>query len=881
MTGFRRGFSVLSRGGLAAALFLLVGALLCFGPVYASPPLPVGALAVAPWALLCAIVAALSGGPRRPRRWRPIALGLLAAGAALALVVVLRGPAGLAGLASAGEASLRLPPGPLDLIGDDLDSLPRARRTRARWSGRLRAPLGGTFRLWANGRGLVRVRLDGRQVLAGDGERLDVATSVSMERGPHAIEVEYERVGPGPRLRLGWETPHAGVLRVPARETIPPRHLGEPRSFAWWVVIDALALLVAVLVALLALAVPWDESRPLPAPRSVSRRETAVAFVGLCAVVAAMSWPLVADLSGSGVFDRPDGRLNAWILAWDAHALLRHPLRLFQAPIFHPLPDALAFSENLLLPAALALPAQLASGPALAYNLALLLGDAVSGLGVYLLVRRAAGDRLAAFAAGAFFAAGIHRWVNMAHLHAQATWFLPFALLAFDRFLERRTLGAGMAVGLLLALQGMSSIYLGAITATLLAVATALALVSERWRGAVLLRLLAGFALAGVLLWPLAEPYLRMRASQGEEFGVATVAAYATTPESYVASAGRFYEALSRRSLEPERVRDPLFPGVLPIALGIAGLAVAPRRYAALALVGSLVAFVLSLGPATGLYLFLHENVVFFRGIRALARFSIVPVLALSVLLGLALAGRRWLRLPALLLLLVEANLSPIAYGRYQPPGPAARWLAGRQGGVAYLPLGEGDTQAMLDSVAHFRPLLNGDSGFVPRPYTRAMELLNDRFGEEALRLLRALDVRHVVSTRELSLPRAASFGDTAIYEVPSGDAAGMPQPAAPTPSLSTAQGLVLDLGAEQAVGRVVFEVGDGEWLERPRVEVSADGRVWRDVAGEASLADATLGLYRDPRWGRGEIRFPGLRARFLRLDPRLPARPGTLGVAP
>jgi hypothetical protein len=586
-------------------------------------------------------------------------------------------------------------------------------------------------------------------------------------------------------------------------------------------------------------------------------------------------------LTSLGPFNRPDGRLNAWILAWDAHAALREPARLFEAPIFHPLPDALAFSENLLLPAVLTVPAQLASGPALAYNLALLLGNALSGLGVHLLVRRVSGDRLAAFVAGAAFASGIHRWVNMAHLHAQATAFLPFALLAFDRFLERRTLGAGLLVGLSLALQGMSSIYLGAITATLLAVATALFALSGRCRGAELLRLLAGFALAVLLLLPLAQPYLRMRAFQGEEFPLETVAAYATTPESYAASAGRFYEGLARRHLDPDRVRDPLFPGLVPLLLGLAGLAVAPRRYAVVAVVGSLVAVTLSFGPVTSVYRLLHENIALFRGIRALARFSIVPVLALSVLLGLALAGRRWLRLLAFVLLLAEANLAPLAYGRREPPSAAARWLAGKDGAVAYLPLGENDTAAMLDSLAHLRPLLNGDSGFVPRPYTRAMELLNDRFGEEAVRLLRALDVRHVVSDRELPLPRAARFGGTVIYEVPPGDRARMPQPATPAPSLVTAEGPVLDLGAERAVGRIVFEVAEGDWLERPRVTASADGRTWQDVAGEASLADATLELYHDPRRGRGEVRFPSLRARFLRLDPRLPARPGTLGVAP
>src|SRR4029077_9072834 len=116
-----------------------------------------------------------------------------------------------------------------------------------------------------------------------------------------------------------------------------------------------------------------------------------------------------------GMTDRPDGRLNAWILAWDVHALLHEPLRLFDAPAFHPLPDALAFSENLLVPAILSAPFQWVGGPVLAYNAALFLSMLVSGLGVEALVRRVTGDRLAAFVAGALFAAGAHRWIRLAH----------------------------------------------------------------------------------------------------------------------------------------------------------------------------------------------------------------------------------------------------------------------------------------------------------------------------------------------------------------------------------------------------------------------------------------------------------------------------------
>jgi hypothetical protein len=48
-------------------------------------------------------------------------------------------------------------------------------------------------------------------------------------------------------------------------------------------------------------------------------------------------------------------------------------------------------------------------------------------------------------------------------------------------------------------------------------------------------------------------------------------------------------------------------------------------------------------------------------------------------------------------------------------------------------------------------------------------------------------------------------------------------------------------------------------------------------VEATASLADATLSLMKDPRHGRGEVRFAPQTARFLRLDPRLPARAGIL----
>ena len=827
--------------------------------------MPLGGLAV-----VLGCLAAVTARERRPASVRPWAIAAVVSGTVLIAIALARGPAGLPAQAEGPEGPLAsLAPGAVDLIGRDLGVDP-VRKWTVRWAGALRVPESGHYRLWATGRGAVEVDVDGRPALRGEGDALVAGADVGLTHGEHEIAVVLRRVGPGPRLRLGWTRPDG------ASEVIPPRYLGAPRSPWWWRLTDALALLLAASVAGLAWVLPWDRPRPLPAAGQVIGREIGWSLVGHTIAAAAMSWPLVTDLAGSGVMDRPDGRLNAWILAWDVHALLHDPARLFQAPIFHPLPDALAFSENLLLPAVLGAPAILMGGPVLGYNLVLLASLALSGLGTQLLVRRASGDRWAAFVGGVFFAVGAHRWIRLAHLHAQVTMFLPLALLALDRFHEKRTWKRALLVGVLLGLQGLSSVYLGAITALALAVAIA----AGAFRARDLVKMAAAFLLAAMILAPVAWPYLRMRAHQGMEFALADIALYATTLESYAASGTRLYGPLTQRHLDPERVQDALFPGVTLLILGIAGLARAPRRYRVVALAAAVVAIVFSLGPETAFYRFLHEHVVLVRGVRALSRFSLVPVLALSVLAGFALARRFWLSILALATFAIESTLVPIRYAPAPPRSEVAEFLRGRSGAVAYLPLGERDTEVMLAGVVHFRPMLNGDSGFMPRPYSRAMELLQPPLGAEALRYLRAVDVRDVVSRADEPLPLAATFGGERVYGVPEGERAKVPMPGTLAgPTEWGRDGIVVDSGASRKIHRVTFEIGDAEWIAAPWVDVSADGVAWERLIAEASLADAVVSLGQDPRHGRGEVRFAARTARWVRVDPRVPARPPLVWV--
>jgi hypothetical protein len=290
---------------------------------------------------------------------------------------------------------------------------------------------------------------------------------------------------------------------------------------------------------------------------------------------------------------------------------------------------------------------------------------------------------------------------------------------------------------------------------------------------------------------------------------------------------------------------------------------------------------VLSLGPETALYRWLHENVVLVRSVRVLTRFALLPMLVLAVLAGLALTGRRRLVVgAALLAMMAESSNLPLSLSRYDGPPPAARWLAGKEGAVLYLPMGDVNTQAMLDGLVHLRPLVNGGGAFVPRPYDRALDMFGGRtLDEEGLRFLRAVDVTHVVSGADLDLPVAASFDGETVYAVPPGPRATVVEAGEAVTTRWTTRHAIVDFGEERLVNGVVFTVGDGAWPERVTVEASVDGESWEEVEAIASLADATLSLYENPRQGRGAVRFAPREARLVRIARSLPMRPGTLGL--
>jgi hypothetical protein len=484
------------------------------------------------------------------------------------------------------------------------------------------------------------------------------------------------------------------------------------------------------------------------------------------------TYPLVTGLDRL-VTDHADPFVSAWTISWDVHQLLRDPLHLFDANIFHPETGTLGFSESFLGIAILMAPVELLfRSPVLTHNVALIFLVALSGYTAYLLSVQVTGSRLAGFVAGSFFAFTPYRLGHLSHLALQASGFIPLAFLSVSRYCESPRLLRLGAVALSLWWVTAACGYYGVFTWIALGVLIPWELL--RNSGARLLRdtlaLGSALALTALCLWPLARPYLRIQREFGFARPVERLVPASARVHSYARSNGSWYQSLGLRDANAEQA---LFPGVALSLLACLGLFALDRRTALYAVLGSL-AFWASLGPGAGLYRLLHALIPGVSGLRVPARFSILVFLALSILAGAAVMalekrarprGRAFLLLLALLPL-AETWSTPKGFVEAPVEAPLSEpFLASatpRNAAVVHLPMPHDRERIrenavyMLWSTLHFRPMVNGYSTFTPPSFYEAARALESFPDEASLALLRNRGVEYVVFHKDRYLRERA-----------------------------------------------------------------------------------------------------------------------------
>lgn len=283
-----------------------------------------------------------------------------------------------------------------------------------------------------------------------------------------------------------------------------------------------------------------------------------------------MTYPLIFNLQNAENLGDP--LFISWNLAWDVHKFFTDPLHLFEANIFFPNHNTLAYSEHLVGLAIFVIPVLLLiDKPIVSYNVLALFSFVLSGYGTYLFSFYLTKNKLAAVVAGIIFAFFPYKIFQFGHLHVISTQWIPFAFLFLYRFFEYRDY-KNMGLFLLFSLlQVLSSGSLAIFFTICIAVLGLFLFITGK--GYKDRRLMVKIAIAVIIsfcvLLPFYIPYLENQKVMGFVRDTSEVEYYSARIENYLASTSRLYYQSTTGFGKQESY---LFPGILPVVLALIGL---------------------------------------------------------------------------------------------------------------------------------------------------------------------------------------------------------------------------------------------------------------------------------------------------------------------
>ncbi len=537
------------------------------------------------------------------------------------------------------------------------------------------------------------------------------------------------------------------------------------------------------------------------------RRRDAVALAIFLVLTCVMTNPLVLHLA-SAVEDKQDALLNTWIIGWVGHALITNPLNLFNANIFYPYANTLAFSETMLPQGLFALPFNLAfDNTILGYNLVLLASFFLAAYAMYLFIFDLTRSRGAAVVAGAIFAFNPYNLGNLAQVQLLSLGWLPLAIMFLRRAMGNWRLGVGdwrleirdsVLFALFFSLQALSSFYFAFLAGIAVALYIVWFLASHflvshsnlqslisNFYLPLLAKLAFAFLIIAIIVVPFFLPYLSVQRDLGFQRKIEESEPFSASLKLYTEVSPQ--NVLYGNLLAPRPPiivggypLDNLFPGIIALALGIVGIVAAKNRERWFYFFLLAFAFVLSLGPrlflspslATDItlpYRWLYDAVPLMRAFRAPVRFDALVMFALAALAGFGVqkaedtkqkAASSFLPTAYCLLLtgiialeylaVPAANITPVPTGDAIPP--YVRWLAQQPPGtILELPMIASAPGAPLDlttqylSTYHWQRTPDGYSGFVPPLRGEIAYEMQFVPGERAISLLQALGVQYVI----------------------------------------------------------------------------------------------------------------------------------------
>ncbi len=478
------------------------------------------------------------------------------------------------------------------------------------------------------------------------------------------------------------------------------------------------------------------------------------------------TWPLVTAPQRLSRVDNGDYSLNAWAVSWVAHQIFTDPKHLFDANIFWPERGTLGFSEAMIVQGVMAAPVRwLGGNPILAFNVVMFAGYVLTAFMFGLLARRWTGNWPAAFVTASAAGFNAHLVSRMAHLQAMHVEFIAVVLFALDRVFTRAKARDAVTLGVGFALQALTSIYLMAFTtwALLFAGLTRLILAGRGRRARPLMHLTLSAGIAALLLSFYLKAYYQVHADQHFARIPAENRVFAGSYNDYLNTVSWLHYFLWSYRFYPESVSTN-FPGITVLLLtGVAVFTRSLRRDPRVLMCVAIAVgcAIVGMTPRFPGYEYIHKVVPLFWMVRVQAHIGQVVLLVLAVLAGFGMAridaawrgrrGRIALATVAVVLINVEVFRAPLPYRSFDGIPAIYDALIPEKGAVVVeFPLYERkatfhNAPYMLNSTRHWKPLVNGYSGFLPESYLSLWKDLEDFPSFNALAAMHRRGITHAV----------------------------------------------------------------------------------------------------------------------------------------
>ena len=447
-----------------------------------------------------------------------------------------------------------------------------------------------------------------------------------------------------------------------------------------------------------------------------------------------------------------DSLLVSYIWSWEMHQIPINPLELFNANIFAPFKNTLAFTEHMLGSLLLAWPLFLIfKNIVLVFNLISLGSFAISGLGMYLLANYLTKNKAASLVAAFIYAFAPFKIEHLEHINLSGMW-LPYFFLYLERFFESQTWKNVLLLTLFISLVFLNAmqyfLFLPMIVLLFL-IKNILCKTFKITKGNIC-KILTSIIILAAIIIPLTIPYISLQKNFGFQRAVENIEGISPDLFDYFVSPFvlKYYSPL----LQEWVVGPGIFVMILLIIsmFSIYKKSVNIKRSLIYFLIG-LIAVLFSfgyyiqltraeIGGMIGPWAFFYNFIPGYSGIRAVGRFSIFFLLSASIIIAIGLAKifqdkikknnyQIFYVLIILLILFIEFSL--VKPKQYIPMpdrvNPVYSWVKNQKDANIYLEMPMGwnylkenyDKLYDYNSISHFKKIINGYSGYAPKEYEK------------------------------------------------------------------------------------------------------------------------------------------------------------------